>query len=157
MYRWAEDNRFAVRDARPALPEQLHDRAKDNWDPLLAIASIAGGRWLDLATQAAIAISARDKEDESPDLSIELLHDIKYVFGYWKDVAISTRDLLVHLCQIEESPWSELNRGRPMTPRQLARLLKVYDIHSIDLRFDREHLKGFYRMHFLEAFERYTV
>lgn len=43
LARFAIDNREAVRAARPKLPEQLNDRAQDNWEPLMAIAEAAGG------------------------------------------------------------------------------------------------------------------
>ncbi len=36
--RWASDNGGALRDADPAVPAALNDRAADNWRPLLAIA-----------------------------------------------------------------------------------------------------------------------
>ena len=36
--RWAADNGNAPADADPALPDELGDRAQDNWRPLIAIA-----------------------------------------------------------------------------------------------------------------------
>ena len=41
--RWARDHINELRDADPELPEVLDDRARDNWDPLLAIADLVGG------------------------------------------------------------------------------------------------------------------
>ena len=41
--RWAADSARALRDADPAVPTELNDRAADNWRPLLAIAD-RGGR-----------------------------------------------------------------------------------------------------------------
>ncbi len=34
-----------LRDARPELPYELEDRLQDSWEPLLAIADLAGGEW----------------------------------------------------------------------------------------------------------------
>ncbi|MHB8938994.1 MAG: DUF3631 domain-containing protein [Thiobacillus sp.] len=42
LARFADDFRELVRTARPYLPEQLDDRAQDNWEPPL---SIAGCWW----------------------------------------------------------------------------------------------------------------
>ena len=43
--RWAQDHVEALKDAEPVMPEVLHDRAQDNWEPLIAIADAAGGDW----------------------------------------------------------------------------------------------------------------
>ena len=52
LARWSEDNADAVRVARPVLPDSLHDRAADNWEPLFQIAEVAGGALPDLARRA---------------------------------------------------------------------------------------------------------
>lgn len=43
--RFALDHFDLLRDADPEVPPELHDRAADNWRPLLAIADAAGGEW----------------------------------------------------------------------------------------------------------------
>jgi putative DNA primase/helicase len=45
LARFAADSAHAIKCARPALPDELNDRAQDNWEPLLAIADCAGGDW----------------------------------------------------------------------------------------------------------------
>ena len=40
--RWARDHINELGDADPELPDELDDRAADNWEPLLAIADAAG-------------------------------------------------------------------------------------------------------------------
>jgi hypothetical protein len=77
--RWTEDNLEALRTARPALPEGLNDRAQDNWEPLLAIADLAGGDWPKAARDAALKLSA-DTEAEASSLTTQLLADIKAAF-----------------------------------------------------------------------------
>src|SRR5262249_46703263 len=47
--RWAEDNAEALAKATPQLPNSLHDRAVDYWEPLFAIAAHVGGGWTKLA------------------------------------------------------------------------------------------------------------
>jgi putative DNA primase/helicase len=51
--RWAQDNLDKLGDADPTVPETLHDRAADNWRPLLAIADLAGAGWPERARHAA--------------------------------------------------------------------------------------------------------
>jgi len=43
LARWSEDNLDILKSADPKIPEQLNDRACDNWRGLLAIADLAGG------------------------------------------------------------------------------------------------------------------
>jgi hypothetical protein len=70
--RWAEDSLEVLRMARPALPEALNDRAQDHWEPLLAIADLAGGDWPKVARDAALTLSG-DAETGASSLSTQLL------------------------------------------------------------------------------------
>jgi hypothetical protein len=53
---WAAQYTSALHDARPFLPDALNDRAADAWEPLLAIADVAGGEWPARARTAALLI-----------------------------------------------------------------------------------------------------
>jgi putative DNA primase/helicase len=53
--RWAMDAAPSLRDARPVLPDSSNDRLADNWEPLLAIAEMAGEEWARRARVAACA------------------------------------------------------------------------------------------------------
>ena len=50
--RWAQDNEGAVHDADPDIPAGVHNRAADNWRPLLAIADVVGGEWSERGRRA---------------------------------------------------------------------------------------------------------
>ena len=117
LCRFAEDNRETIRNARPALPEELNDRAQDNWEPLLAIADMAGGNWPEIARMAALKIS-RDKSPQST--GTELLEDIREIFDMKHIDRIHTHKLVEALCEDSEKPWSTYNRGKPITPAQLS-------------------------------------
>jgi putative DNA primase/helicase len=60
LARFAEDYGQKVQQARPVMPDQLSDRAADNWEPLFAIAACAGEVWLMRVEQAALALSAKN-------------------------------------------------------------------------------------------------
>src|SRR5262249_54081591 len=61
-----------LRDLHPDLPDQLDDRAQDIWEPLLAIADLAGGDWPARARTAALELSTgEEREDDS--LNVRLL------------------------------------------------------------------------------------
>jgi putative DNA primase/helicase len=121
LCRFASDSREAVRLARPALPDALHDRAQDNWEPLLAIADVAGGCWPEQARKAALLISGG--ADDARTLSTELLSDIQEIFESNRYERISTKELIDALCADGEKPWATYNRGNWISPRQVSRRL----------------------------------
>ena len=73
--RFVKDHRRALTDAQPERPVGLHDRAADNWRPLLAVADAGGPLWGARARAAARALTTSDQETAS--LRIELLRDIR--------------------------------------------------------------------------------
>jgi putative DNA primase/helicase len=62
--RWASDHAAALRDAAPRVPDELDDRAADNWEPLLAIADAAGPRWSERVRAAALLLSGTTSESD---------------------------------------------------------------------------------------------
>ncbi|NJD24550.1 MAG: DUF3631 domain-containing protein [Betaproteobacteria bacterium] len=155
LARFAVDYAEQVRQARPELPNQLGDRAQDNWEALFAIASCAGAAWLEHARTAALSISAHDLSPEN--LGSELLADIKAVFENKMIDRISTADLISALINDPEAPWATYNRGKPLSPRQLSKMLGAYGIHSKTVRFGSSTPKGFEFGQFEDAFGRYLT
>jgi putative DNA primase/helicase len=153
LARFAEDHRQAVRAARPHLPESLNDRAQDNWEPLMCIAEVAGGEWPELARKAALKLSGDDSSPHS--IGTELLEDIKGIFEARGCDRITTKMLLIELCLDEEKRWATLNKGKPVSSRQIARFLKGYGIQSGSIRTETENAKGYKRERFEEVFKRY--
>lgn len=153
LARFSDDNSELVRMARPDLPNVLNDRAQDNWEPLLAVASVAGGGWLQAATAAALKLSG----SESPALSTgtELLSDIREIFEQKKADRITTAELIKELVSDDEKPWATYNKGFQIKPRQIAAKLKGYGIHSKTIRTGFDTAKGYDRDQFTEAFSRY--
>ena len=62
---WSGRHTAALADAEPDLPDELNDRAMDAWEPLVAIADLAGGEWPARARAAAIALSGNGDEDDA--------------------------------------------------------------------------------------------
>jgi putative DNA primase/helicase len=152
--RWANDNRKVLATIEPKLPEGLNDRAVDIWEPLLAIAEQVGGGWPKLAAEAAIAFSGGGAATE--ERSVELLADIKAIFGASGEDEITTQALITALCADEERPWATWNKGKSISDRQVAKLLKQFPIVSEDVRPPGQgHAKGYKKARFLDPFERY--
>lgn len=139
-----------VRVARPPLPEELNDREQDNWEPLLCIAACAGPRWLAIATAAALALNPRNMQGGT---SNELLRDVRDVFAGRR--RINSIELVAELIQDEEKGWATYNRGKPITPRQLSKLLGVYGIGPKTVRTGPRTTKGYEREQFEDVFRRY--
>lgn len=153
LCRWAADNAEAVRRARPVLPNALNDRAADNWEPLMQIAETAGGNWPALAADAAITLSG--SVELSQGAGAELLADIREVFEAHGKSRLFSADLLAALCSDDEKPWTTWNRGRAMTPRQLAKKLEGYGVKRGQIRIGYESRKGYLADQFADAFTRY--
>ena len=147
--------------AEPNIPDELDDRAADIWEPLLAIADLAGPDWSQRARGAAIALTRRDSsEDES--LGIALLQDIRRAFVHTTSDRMFTEQLLQTVAADEESPWVEWWNPRdpgptPGAARQLARLLRPYGIHSQNIRLGETQRKGYDRAQFVDAWRRYLA
>lgn len=152
--RWTEDNADAIRAARPELPDELGDRDQDNWEPLLAVADLAGGTWPAWSRKAALKLCSHG-EQSAQSAGAELLADIQEVFETRKAQRISMADLLNALLADEEKPWASWRGGRPMTPRSLGKILSEYGIKSKAVRIGYESPKGFEVDQFADAFARY--
>jgi hypothetical protein len=141
-----------LHDARPQLPDELDDRAQDVWEPLLAIADLAGDDWSQQARAAALELSAgQAREDDS--LTARLIADICSVFNDTDEDRLKTTDLIDQLCRIEENPWGDC-RGRPITPQALSKLLRPYRIKTQSVWVQGETVRGYKREQFADAFHR---
>lgn len=155
LARYADDAGPAIERARPELPEALNDRAQDNWEPLLAIADHAGGEWPELARHAALKLSGVEQEPVS--LSAELLDDIREVFEEKKVSRMFVADMMESLVSDDLKSWATYNRGKPMSPKQLAKRLGEYGISSKQIRIGYESKKGFELEQLQDAFSRYLT
>jgi uncharacterized protein DUF3631 len=143
----------APRITWPALPDAVQDRQADIWEPLIAVADAAGGRWPDTARVTAVTLvtcSRRSALDAS--LGVRLLADLHTVFGV-NNVRFTTA-LLEALYACPEAPWLEI-RGKPLTDRGLAARLRPYGIKPGLLRINNVVGRGYTRADFRDAWERY--
>jgi hypothetical protein len=148
----AEHHLERLADARPLLPDELDDRAQDVWEPLLAIADLAGGDWPRRARDAAVALSGEaEREDDSP--SVLLLRDIHTVFSANGARVLRTSDLIAELALIEESPWGDWY-GKPVTPQTLGKLLKPYGIRTMPVWVGGQPVRGYKADQFLDVWLR---
>ncbi|HWX19904.1 MAG TPA: DUF3631 domain-containing protein [Candidatus Binatia bacterium] len=150
--RFVQDNAAAIAAAEPKIPAGLTNRAADIWEPLLALADLAGGQWPELARQAAVNLTARAHE-QSPVAA--LLLDIFMVFMSNKADRLASRELVAGLNACSDRPWAALNRGKPITPLWLGHQLQRYGVRPRSIRFGDSTAKGYVLEEFSETFKRY--
>lgn len=61
------------------------------------------------------------------------------------------------LALLEERPWEDFRRGKPMSTHQLAKILKEFGIQSQSIRTNAGVQRGYYRTAFDDAFARYLA
>lgn len=205
IMRFVADNERRLRETEPQAPSALDaagDRAADAWDPLFAIADVAGGDWPKRARAAALALTGADTialNDNSVD--VELLTDIDQIlaacdaFGPTGEQMKSDKHIAVQaleafkpedddllrrgkveprresrrvvglggeqitnaLATMVERRWPAWDKGKPMRPNQLAKLLRAYGVVSQPLRDGEEVFRGYSRDRLDDAIQRYLT
>lgn len=153
LARFALDYAEQIHANKPELPSALHDRAQDNWEPLLAIAATTSNEWAVSAQHAALLLS--QNTDQSLSLGVELLIDIQAIIDKIQSDRITTADLIASLSKDTEKRWSTYNSGRPISPRQVANHLRQFGIVSNTIRIGAITAKGYMFLQFADAFSRY--
>ena len=173
LARWIADDGDAVLERRNAVafPPVLNDRTRDAWEALLAIGEVAGGEWAGGTGRAYRACEAINASAESETGAREmLLADLWQVYRGAgdpahlptgkPDVAQNSREpaILPALVTMEDRPWSEWSRGKPLSPRGLAKLLKDFGIAPSTIRVNGGATpKGYKRASFEPVWKRYDI
>lgn len=145
---WVRSHLGQLREAEPDMP--VEDRAADTWEPLIAVADLAGGDWPARARKAAAVLTAEDDTDTS--LGARLLTDLREVFGDADRLHGET--ILEALRKIPEAPWGDYF-GRAVTARDLAKLLKPYGVTATDVKIGGVTKRGYRRDHLHDPWTRY--
>jgi putative DNA primase/helicase len=153
-WRWAQDNAEALRMADPEIPSSLRGRTADNWRHLLAIADQVGGHWPETARRASETMSAGSSERIA---GVMVLEDLRALYDDREVDRLPSAEIVEALGKIEDGPWSEWKKGKPITQCQLATLLKPFKIFPTTIRFPGlpKPAKGYYLSDFDDAFHRY--
>ncbi len=122
---WAMSSLAQLTEAEPSMP--VEDRAADTWEPLVALADVAGGTWPERARAACLTMTKEaDEADEESSLTTKLLTDVRDIFAERKVSFLPSADLIEGLKSREESPWDEWN----LTPRKLAFKLRHFGVRT---------------------------
>ncbi len=155
---WVRAHLQALEEAEPAMP--LEDRAADTWEPLFAIAELAGGPWPERAAKAATEITNAEISTEvEASLGVRLLTDCRAIFTHGmfpgaQHGVIASEELVKRLRAIDDAPWD----GFGLNTRGLSQRLEPYGIRPDRVRPDGRsgaQVRGYKLADFIDAFERY--
>lgn len=146
--KWVSSNLDQLTDAAPDMP--LEDRAADTWEPLIALADLAGGSWPRRARNAALKLVANENAaDVEASMGTRLLADIKEIFESLTVDFLPSQDLTARLRRLEDAPWNDLD----LSTRGLSERLRPYAVrpgHN-----SAKTARGYRLDSFAEAFLRY--
>lgn len=151
--RWAEDQTESLSLREPLLPELVSDRAADNWRPLLSIAEAIGGGWAERARAAALELT--EGNDDEGDARVLLLADLRDLFRARACERLASAEIVAHLAEMEERPWPEWRGDKPITSRQVARLLGPFGVAPTTMRFETGTKRGYTLAQCADTFARY--
>jgi putative DNA primase/helicase len=155
--RWAEDNAALLVGADPDMG--TINRNADNWRPLFAIADLIGADWPQRIREAAALLMSRESESVGP----MLLADIRDIFDQRGTDRLASAEICEALASIEGRPWAEWkaskgSTARPLSPNQLARLLRPFGIvTNLTIRIGQKTAKGYQHSQFEEVWARYIA
>lgn len=153
---WATQYQDNLDTRESEMPNELNDRQQDVCEPLVAIADLTGDDWPSRVRQALIELLTGQSVRDDADL-VRLLADIRDWFEKRQIDRTTSTELVGYLKDIEESPWGDPEKGYPLTPIRLARLLKPIGVRPRDLRFPEGTFKGYERADFEDAWARYLT
>jgi Protein of unknown function (DUF3631) len=135
------------------------------WEPLLAIADLAGGPWPGWSRSAAIALHQAHADQHD---TIRLLSDLRSIFDGHK--ALSTKDVIRALVDIEDAPyaiwWARQVADADANPdkspglwqslgAKLSRELKEFEVKPRKAYDGERKFKGYERADLEPLWERY--
>jgi hypothetical protein len=150
---WLAGHLGELERAEPAMP--VDDRAADTWEPLVAVADLAGAHWPARARTAVTVLTAEYEGAGQLSTGVRLLVDIRAAFVALGDPpAVATTELLGLLNNDPEAAWCGLGPSG-LTGKRLGDLLREFEITSANQRFPVGQAKGYLRDDFADAWRRY--
>lgn len=150
---WAAENEPALAnyEAKPLL--EIDDRLDEAWEPLFAIADLAGCGWPERARAAArtLAAGAEDTGEDHAALLVEALRSIVLA------ESVLTKDICAALNENDDLPFGAYRNEGGIDARRLSRMLKPYGIKPGNVRPpEGGQGKGYRREQFEEVWDRYA-
>lgn len=165
LARLVAHNLDTIKNAHTLPANLASDRAEDNWEPLLAVADLAGADWSERARVAARVLSSDAQAGaDASDLGVRLLRDIRLIFTACHPAdrlaSALVAEVLAESERFADGPWRAYGRAhKPITQNQLARLLDLlFAIRPRTIRLSKDLTSKGYRLdQFRDAFDIYLA
>ncbi|SDM90943.1 Protein of unknown function [Lentzea albidocapillata subsp. violacea] len=139
---WATSIGERLVEAEPEMPHGVDDRPAEVWEPLLAIADLAGGHWPATARAACTHFVNASKKGAS-SLGVRLLADLRTLFMETGTDRMHTTEILTRLLSLEDAPWQDA-WGKPLDSRRLAKELSLYQVAPLTVKHNNgSNAKGY--------------
>ena len=151
---WITEHLEELEKAEPVM--DLEDRAADTWEPLIAVADLAGGTWPARARSAARRLVDEYDSADADSERVRLLADIKAVFSNLHNQSgyLNSNVVVSQLRDLPDAPWSDPSVD--LTTRKLA--MKLRDFGIKPRHKDRQKAeRGYFRADFDDALMRYPT
>jgi hypothetical protein len=153
---WTSNNRERIRTIYETAPSAqfLSDREEENWAPLFSTLAITHPSRLSELRIDAEALSRR--KAEADDEQTQALEILKQALEVWSpsEPAITTKELIARLQAKEDAPTFKPDGSRPeveLSPRRLARMVRGFGVHPINVRLAELGVRKGYRRGDLEG------
>jgi uncharacterized protein DUF3631 len=133
--------------------EGLNDRAADTFDPLYAIARLAGNDWETRLHAAALHLASTARTENT---GVELLLDILSIFIQSGREKVFSRELVATLREGRSGMKSLALRNSAIEEHGIARILRSYGIRPKILRIGKEVNRGYEIDSLRDALTRYV-
>ena len=132
----------------------IRDRDADIWEPLFAIADVAGRDWPKRVADAARWFVGARVDDSADSMGLRLLRDCAAILE-----TANTCDpnwLRCELFNMNDAPWSTLGKnGSGLTTFALKQWLKDYDIKPYTVKVHGNPVKGYHSQQFVKELARF--
>jgi len=136
----------------------ISDREAELWLPLFSVLALADPSRLAELEITAMQLSEVKSANEPTERGIKLLADLRQIFaGPAGEAGQQTSQALLNsLRKIEESPWKDWGNGKGLSARNLAELLRPYEIRPQNVRTANGKVsKAYKKDYFKDSWERY--
>jgi hypothetical protein len=153
---WCEELQGKINLDALKLPGDIRDRDADIWEPLFAVAHVAGGDWPDRVAAASCWFVNARVDDSADSSGLRLLRDCVAALGQPHTRTCEPDWLRAQLVNMIDAPWSSWGKtGGGLTTFMLRQWLKDYGIKPYTVKVAGSVVKGYHLKQFQEELTRY--
>jgi hypothetical protein len=144
--KWAKRHTPEIVTSWPDMPDDVENREREKWEPLLAVADEAAGHWPESARAACLELALGDQTNApvEPTPRERLLDDLRVIFGGAEKMP--TAQIVRRLYDLPGGQWRKLWPSETNAPRELSTLLGAgVPVKKVRVDGEDRTLQGYYR------------